>query len=202
MLYELLTGRAPIEGSSHADTLRRVLSDEPVRPRTIAPRLPRDLEAICLTCLEKLPSRRYANAAQLAEDLRRYLERQPTIARPISALERTIRWTARRPTTAALIAVSVAASLVLAIGLTLYFQQLAALNVDLNNSNTKLAKALGDARLAQANAEASDNRAHELLYISDMRLASRAWKEGDLRELTNQLRAITRRVSRDRISAR
>jgi WD40 repeat protein/serine/threonine protein kinase len=184
VLYELLTGRAPISGSSHADTLRRVLSDDPVPPRSEAPHVPRDLEAICLTCLEKDPNRRYLSAKRLAEDIERFLQHQPTIARPIPPLERAARWARRRPAAA----VAIAASLFFLVGLIAYIRQLATLNRDLNHSNVSLGNALRDTERAKGLAEASDERARQLLYIADMRLAGRAWKAGDLRELTHFLR--------------
>lgn len=69
LLYEMLTGRAPIGGTDAADTLRRLATDSPRPPRRLQPAIPRDLEAICLKCLEKSPKDRYTSAAELAEDL-------------------------------------------------------------------------------------------------------------------------------------
>ncbi len=97
ILYELLSGHAPFGGQSDADILRRVVSDEPPRPRRVVPAIPRDLEAICLKCLEKMPGRRYETAGALAADLRRFLIGEPTLARPMSPLERLARWSRRRP---------------------------------------------------------------------------------------------------------
>ena len=86
LLYEVLTGRAPFRGESDPDTLRRVCIDEPLLPSVLRPGLSRDLEAICLKCLEKKPARRYAAAAELVEDLRRYLRRRadPGASTPIA----------------------------------------------------------------------------------------------------------------------
>ncbi|MGD9644628.1 MAG: WD40 repeat domain-containing serine/threonine protein kinase [Pirellulales bacterium] len=111
LLYEALTGGKPFEGANTAETLRRVLLDDPPRPRAAAPELPRDLEAICLKCLEKRPKQRYASAGELAADLRRYLAGEATQARPLGGMARLSRWTRRRPTAAALIVVSFAAVL-------------------------------------------------------------------------------------------
>jgi serine/threonine protein kinase/WD40 repeat protein len=101
ILYELLTGRPPIQDESPALTLMKVLSDEPLPPSRWRPGLPRDLDTICLKCLEKDPPRRYAGAGELAEDLRRYQAGEPIKARPIGIFERTWRWCRRQPLTAA-----------------------------------------------------------------------------------------------------
>jgi len=96
-LYELLTGRPPFHGASTVDTLLHVLDNDPVPPRLLNPSVPRDLEVICLKCLEKEPRRRYATAQTLAEDLQRFLADQPIRARPIGPLGRLRRWCRRRP---------------------------------------------------------------------------------------------------------
>src|SRR5262249_39612460 len=79
------------------DTLHQVLSEEPVPPRRLWSKVPRDLETICLKCLAKAPRRRYASAEALAEDLGRFLASQPIVARPAGRLERTLKWCRRRP---------------------------------------------------------------------------------------------------------
>jgi eukaryotic-like serine/threonine-protein kinase len=104
ILYELLTGRPPVQGTSTLETLDQVRSQGRVPPRRLNPKIPRDLETIALKCLEKSPSRRYASAEALADDLRCWLDGKPISARPVSALERTSRWCRRRPVIAALTA--------------------------------------------------------------------------------------------------
>ncbi|HTU91697.1 MAG TPA: serine/threonine-protein kinase, partial [Gemmataceae bacterium] len=104
ILYECLIGRPPFRADSVADTLFDVLSREPMRPRLADPRLPRDLETICLKCLEKEPAQRYGSALELAEDLHRFLNGQAVRARPVRLPGRTWRWLRRNPLPAALTA--------------------------------------------------------------------------------------------------
>jgi len=84
LLYHLLTGRPPFQGASSSETLDQVRNQDPVPPRQLNGRIPRDLETICLTCLEKAPDRRYRSADALADDLRLWLEGRPIVARPVS----------------------------------------------------------------------------------------------------------------------
>jgi WD40 repeat protein/tRNA A-37 threonylcarbamoyl transferase component Bud32 len=104
ILYELLTGRVPLQGETTYDTLILVRTQDPVSPRRLQPRLPRDLETVCLKCLEKDPDRRYASAQALADDLQRFLNGESIRARPTRVWERAWKWAKRRPTIAALIA--------------------------------------------------------------------------------------------------
>jgi WD40 repeat protein/serine/threonine protein kinase len=112
ILYELLCGELPFRGSKMM-MLHQVLHEEPRPPRKLNDKIPRDLETLCLKCLQKEPGRRYATAAALAEDLRRFRTGQPIAARPIGKLERTWRWCRRNPAVAGLTA---AASLFLLLG--------------------------------------------------------------------------------------
>src|SRR5262245_18366825 len=102
ILYQLLTGRLPFQADSTLEVLRAVTSDEPVRPRRLQPRLPRDLEAVTLHCLEKEPTRRYPSALALAEDLQRFREGKPVVARPVGVAARLARACRRRPLVALL----------------------------------------------------------------------------------------------------
>jgi tetratricopeptide (TPR) repeat protein len=105
LLYETLTGRPPFRADSIGETLRQVIEAEPVSPRLLNPAVPRDLETVCLKCLQKEPERRYDSAAALADDLERFLAGQPIRARSIGPTARVWMWCRRKPGTASLVAV-------------------------------------------------------------------------------------------------
>jgi hypothetical protein len=104
ILYEMLTGRPPYTAESPMETVLLLFQTEPVSPSRLQPKVPRDLETICLKCLHKEPRRRYASALDLADDLGRFLAGEPITARPASAVEKAWKWAKRRPALATLAA--------------------------------------------------------------------------------------------------
>ncbi len=120
LLYEALTGGPPFRGENAASTLEMVRTQPPVPPTRLLPTIPRDLEVIALKCLEKEAGKRYPTAAALADDLRRYLDGRPILARPVSAAERGWRWCRRNPALAVTGGLAVAAVLAVAVVSTVF----------------------------------------------------------------------------------
>jgi formylglycine-generating enzyme required for sulfatase activity/tRNA A-37 threonylcarbamoyl transferase component Bud32 len=123
ILYELLTGRPPFRAATDVDTLMAVVCDEPLAVRRLQPRTPRDLETICQKCLFKDPQRRYASAAALAEDLRRFAAGEAILARPTGHIERAVKWVKRRPAVAALLATVAVVTTAGVAGITVEYRQ-------------------------------------------------------------------------------
>jgi WD40 repeat protein/serine/threonine protein kinase/Tfp pilus assembly protein PilF len=147
ILYELLTGRPPFKGATPLDTIMQVVADDPVPPRRLQPKVPRDLETICLKSLSKPPARRYATAEAQAEDLRRFLQGEPVVARPVGRTEKLWRWCRRNPALAATSGLALAAlvaAVIISVTFAIY-QQTAAKEATLHAE--KLGTALDNARM-------------------------------------------------------
>ncbi|MCI0533942.1 MAG: WD40 repeat domain-containing serine/threonine protein kinase, partial [Verrucomicrobiales bacterium] len=152
VLYHLLTARPPFQARTPAETIQRVLNEEPLAPRLLSPGTPRDLETICLKCLEKDAANRYATAHALAEDLERFLHDRPILARPVGRWEKVWRWCRRNPLTAGFAAGIILLLAAVAVGSS-------AMAVRIDRERTR----------AQAN-----------LYAADLKLAQRALDDSDL----------------------
>jgi serine/threonine-protein kinase len=152
ILYELLTGRPPFKAELPLETLRQVLTDEPVAPTRLRPKLPRDLETICLKCLQKEPRQRYSGALALAVDLRRYLDGRPIVARPSNIVERGWSWCKRNRAVAVLLAMVIGLCVTLAIGSTT-----AALWLKSSRDDARLQRSLADVNFRDARQAVDDS---------------------------------------------
>jgi WD40 repeat protein/serine/threonine protein kinase len=164
VLYETLAGRPPFRGANDIDTIRQVCSDEPPSLRRFRVDLSRDLEAICLKAIEKHPGQRYRTAGELADDLKRYLRGESTLARPVRSPKRLAKWVRRRPVTAALL--STCAGLLIALLGSAAFH------------NSQLVSALTFAEERRLAAEQSELHTRHMLYAADLRAAQQAWNQG------------------------
>jgi tRNA A-37 threonylcarbamoyl transferase component Bud32 len=166
VLYEMLTGRPPFRGTSLLDTLDQVIHDAPLSPRYLHPGLSRDLATICLKCLEKEMTKRYATAKELAEDLQRFLEGKPIHARPIGLLGQAIKWARRQPLAASLIGLVVTSVLTGLVGMTLAWSE--------TNAARLRAEQESEARLLAYDEESKQRRRAEgQLYFARISLANR-----------------------------
>jgi serine/threonine-protein kinase len=146
MLYEMLTGRPPFRAETPEETLRQVVAEGPVPPSRLQPRLPRDLETICLKCLEKEPAKRYDSAEALADDLRRYLDSRPIRARRVGPVGRLARWAGRRPAVAALTAAVVLLAAAGVVGLVLSARNERRLRLQAEEKRVEAEESLAQAR--------------------------------------------------------
>jgi tRNA A-37 threonylcarbamoyl transferase component Bud32 len=162
ILYECLTYRPPFVSAWAADTLRQVMTEEPVAPRRLNARVPRPLETICLKCLRKEPAHRYATAADLGDDLGRFLRGEPIRARPPSAWVRLVQWARRRPAAAAL----VVAGVLLALSLAAFSLRERELRAEADNAR-------GDARAAEKRTREGRDAAELALAKNLARLLAR-----------------------------
>jgi WD40 repeat protein len=178
ILYELLTGRPPFRAATPADTLLQVISEEPVPPRLLQPQVPRDLETVCLKCLEKEPSRRYESAQALAEELQQYREGRPIRARPVGLAGRGWRWCRRNPVVAVLLT-AVAVVLLLGTAVATLFAIRADQNAARADRKAEEARQNGiRADRETEEAQANERQANDRAYLAALRLVPQAW-EGD-----------------------
>lgn len=177
VLFEALTGRPPLIGPTTLATLRLVDAVDPLPPSRLQPHLPRDLDTICLACLRKNPRRRYGSALALAEDLRRFLDGRPVLARRVGRVETAWLWCRRNPAPAALGA-ALAGSVLLGLLTTSVLlgqarESAAAATASAVRARANESLAVQAAALAEANARLANDRA----YASDIQFASLMWMD-------------------------
>jgi WD40 repeat protein/tRNA A-37 threonylcarbamoyl transferase component Bud32 len=173
VLYELLTGRPPFRAETPLDTVLLVLEREPEPPYKSNPQVDRDLETICLKCLEKEPARRYGSAEALAENLERWLRDEPVLARPVSSRERLWRWCRRNPTIAGLAGALVVCLLAGTLVATYFAVQA---SHEAAQARTQAQRADRETELVRDAKRAADQH----LYVAHMNLAQRAWADGQV----------------------
>jgi tetratricopeptide (TPR) repeat protein len=166
ILYECLTARPPFTAATVLETLEQVRTRDPVPPSRLQPGVPRDLQTVCLKCLEKDPARRYASAAELADDLDRFLRGEPVKARPVGVASRAGKWARRRPAVAALLALC-GASVVALVAVTAVY------TARLRQAATDSAASAAEARRQQALAANNYRSAREALRRMLRRLDDR-----------------------------
>ncbi|HEY1379545.1 MAG TPA: serine/threonine-protein kinase, partial [Gemmataceae bacterium] len=174
ILYELLAGRPPFQGANAMDTLLQVRLLEPIPPRVWQPRVPRDLETVCLKCLAKDPRHRYGSARELADDLRRFIDGVPIRARQASLTERAWKATRRHPAVAALGLVAALAAVVAFAGMTWQWRRA---------EDRRAAPVLAHTQTA-----AALDRAEQGLYVSRIAQAGEAVHDGNVTRATELLR--------------
>jgi hypothetical protein len=176
LLYELLTGRPPFRGDTDLNIRAQIIGAEPVPPRRLRSQVPRDLETVCLKCMQKEPRKRYVSAEALADDLQCFLRGEPVSARPVGQAGRLWRWCCRRPAVAALIASLVCVFLA---GFVAVFWQ------------WRVAVAATEEKeLQRQQAEAAGAWSDKLVYAGQIALAQREWQDNEVAHARKLLRRL------------
>jgi len=168
ILYEMLVGRTPFAGEDDMSTLIQASFEEPMPLRRLRSSVPRDLETICLKCLNKLPTQRYGSALELAEDLDRFQAGKPILARPTTPRERLVKWVRRYPTIAALILVLQLVTIAGFAGVTLAM-------IDARSARDEEARQRGKAEDAGTRALEALDRSERSVYFGTIAQARSQW---------------------------
>lgn len=168
ILYRTLTGRPPFQSSSPMETILQLLHQDPVSPRQLNSSIPIELETVCLKCLQKDPAKRYSSARELAEDLQRWMQGDPILARPISAVSKAVRWTRKHPAICGSVLV-VIASIAAIVGVLAKSNQSLAIERDI------AIKAQKDADSQRTTAESRLKRAIESIDSTLARVGTKRW---------------------------
>lgn len=211
ILFHLLTRRPPFVGATPIDTVLQVLESDPPRPTSLNPQLDRDLETICLKCLEKAPEKRYASAQNLADDLKRWQAGEPIKGRRTSRRERAVKWMRRHPGRAALLGVTALSLLFLVLlagflwhnaemraeavqsldkarhDLQAAHQEKQAAEYAAARSNEAAEKKRTEVTHLEGLAKLAQDKARQILFAADMQSAKAAWENEDIARLTHLL---------------
>ncbi len=200
ILYEMLTGRPPFKGETPIETVRQVVDDDPVAPSRLVPRVSRDLETICLKCLQKEPARRYESAEALADDLTRYLRGEPILARRTDTFVRGLKWGRRHPLAAAILATIIMA-IPISFGAVLKSQRDAIESERLENARLTEIRTEGTRQLLQARDEMDDDDKLSDAKVTLTALGESIRKEPRLSDLMKDVETALRQVERAAIRA-
>jgi serine/threonine protein kinase len=203
ILYELIAGAPPFRGENALETILQVLQQDPVSPQLLNPDADRDLALIALKCLEKSPEKRYASASALADDLQAYLEGRPVAARPVSSIERVLRWRKRNPALSAALAAAAFALTAGSVTSTVFGlnaleseklarEQARRADGEAERANAEAARARDEAANARKNEAAEKvavSNARRQLYFNQIALAQQHWRADDGEQVNRLLDA-------------
>ncbi|MDF1745580.1 MAG: serine/threonine-protein kinase, partial [Gimesia sp.] len=195
VLFQLLTGEVPFRGNVRM-LIHQIINEEPSSPRKYNSNIPKDLETICLRCIQKTPHRRYQTAANVASDLHHWLNHEPITARPVGRIERSMLWCRRHVAVSILMFLGLSLLLgIVCISTVAYFREVG-FRKDVEDALVRESDALGESKLAQSAAEAAQNAAIKQSresrlqsYVSDMNSIPHTWSSGShslLQQLLNR----------------